>query len=98
MYLGTPTAAPWLLKLFPEVASCVAEWEAHCVLAIPHPGLPGVTAVVATGAGDRGAIFAAYELSHQLLGVSPWWWWTGREPRYREQVRCVPPRHSHSSI
>ena len=38
-------------------------------------GAGNYTAVVATGAGDRGAIFAAYELSQTLLGVSPFYWW-----------------------
>jgi hypothetical protein len=32
----------------------------------------GFAAVVATGAGARGAIFAAYTFAEQVLGVNPW--------------------------
>jgi hypothetical protein len=46
----------------------------------------GRTALVATGADMRGAIFAAYSLSEELLGVDPWYFWTDNEPAVRERI------------
>jgi hypothetical protein len=89
VFFGTPQHAPWLLELFPAMKDCVSQWEAHCVRSFPFVG--NTTAIVATGNGDRGAIYAAYEVSHQLLGVSPWWWWTGREPKYQGRVPLQLP-------
>ena len=34
---------------------------------------------------------ARYELSHTLLGVSPWYWWTGVEPAYLGTVAVPLP-------
>jgi hypothetical protein len=89
VFFGTHQHAPWLLELFPAMEDCVSQWEAHCVRSFPFVG--NTTAIVATGNGDRGAIYAAYEVSHQLLGVSPWWWWTGREPKYQGRVPLQLP-------
>ena len=60
--LGSLAACPSLAGLVP--AACLAGWEAHCVVAAD---VAGFAAVVATGAGARGAIFA-----EQVLGVNPW--------------------------
>lgn len=86
LFLGTVNAAPWLLQLFPALAArdCVnGTWEEHCVRSFDFGN---GSAIVASGTGDRGAIFAAYELSHQLLGVSPVYYWSGRQPAYRGTV------------
>jgi hypothetical protein len=92
LFLGTATAAPWLLQLFPALAAhdgCVdGTWEEHCVRSFDFGN---GSAIVATGTGDRGAIFAAYELSHELLGVSPVWYWSGRQPAYRGSVSVALP-------
>ena len=90
MFLGTVGAAPWLLQLFPALAhDCTSgTWEEHCVRSF---SFGNGSAIVATGTGDRGAIFAAYELSHELLGVSPIWYWSGREPAYRGSVTVALP-------
>ena len=86
LFLGTTDKAAWLTTLFPEIVSgCVdLGWESHCIWTFPFLG--NYTAVVATGNGDRGAIYAAYELSHTHLGVSPWYWFTGVEPAYRSRI------------
>jgi len=90
LFLGSTEAAPWLLRHFPALSKCTEEWEEHCVRAFPYPGSTnGATALVATGAGARGAIYAAFEVSQKLLRVSPFWWWSGREPRYLGAVAVV---------
>lgn len=65
--LGSLAACPSLAGLVP--AACFAGWEAHCVVAAD---VAGFAAVVATGAGARGAIFAAYAFAEEVLGVNPW--------------------------
>ena len=65
--LGSLAACPALAGLVP--AACFAGWEAHCVVAAE---VGGFAAVVATGAGARGAIFAAYAFAEEVLGVTPW--------------------------
>jgi len=46
-------------------------------------------ALEATGVDTRGAIYAAYEFSHAILGVDPWYYWTDHEPT-RQQKITVP--------
>ena len=73
--LGTLDAAPWLTSLFPSVAAdCASGWEAHCVLVTPSAGgVPGYPrAIVATGAGARGAMYGAFAFSETVLGTNPW--------------------------
>ena len=43
-------------------------------------------ALVAQGADVRGAIYAAYALSEDILGVDPWWYWADHEPARRAQI------------
>jgi hypothetical protein len=43
-------------------------------------------ALVAQGADVRGAIYAAYALSEEILGVDPWWYWADHEPVRRAQI------------
>ena len=43
-------------------------------------------AIVATGADIRGAIFAAYTFSEEILGVDPWYYWIDKEPKKRNQI------------
>lgn len=46
----------------------------------------GRTNLVATGGDIRGAIYAAYTLSEEILGVDPWYFWTDQEPTRRKQI------------
>ncbi|MCC6125978.1 MAG: glycosyl hydrolase 115 family protein [Pirellulales bacterium] len=46
----------------------------------------GRQALVATGNDLRGAIYAAYALSEEILGVDPWYFWVDKEPRYRGKI------------
>ena len=73
IFLGSLAQAPWLEGLDARVpALCAPGWEAHCVLA-PAGGAGGFASVVlATGAGDRGAMYAAYSFAEAVLGVNPW--------------------------
>jgi hypothetical protein len=34
----------------------------------------------------RGAIYAAYAFSEQILGVDPWWFWADHEPAFRGTI------------
>lgn len=40
----------------------------------------------ATGVDIRGAIYAAYAVSEEILGVDPWYFWTDHEPSPRKQI------------
>jgi len=46
----------------------------------------GRPVILATGADMRGAIYAAYAFSEEILGVDPWWFWTDKEPAFRTSV------------
>jgi hypothetical protein len=63
----------------------------------------GRPALLATGADIRGAIYAAYALSEEILGVDPWYYWTDHEPERRRSIvvpagfneRFGPPTFKH---
>ena len=46
----------------------------------------GRPAIVATGNDMRGAIYAAYALAEEILGVDPWYYWTDHEPAARQEI------------
>ena len=79
--LGSLSACPSLSALVPP--SCFAGWESHCVIAAD---VAGYKAVVATGTGDRGAIYAAYTFSEQILNVNPWYRLTDDPPVFLGSV------------
>lgn len=88
IYVGTLAACPWLSTDF-DLSACKLERgaEAHCVLSVTNGSS---TAIVATGNGTRGAIYALYTLAEKVLGVDPWWRMTDHAPAYRGTV-SVPP-------
>ncbi len=59
------------------------------VVASPGHGSPARQAVVLTGSDVRGAIYAVYQFSQQVLGVDPLYWWTDHAPERRVSV-AVP--------
>ena len=71
LFFGPPDPAwPWMGQ---APAACFAGWESHCVVALPTGPFGGYPVIMATGSGDRGAIFAAYSFSELILGVNPWY-------------------------
>lgn len=86
VYLGLK--APWLKELYrtpfagPECFALVAAQDSR-----------GNPAVVATGADVRGAIYAAYALSEELLGIDPWYYWVDRQPPYRGRIDVPADYH-----
>lgn len=66
--------APWLGRWCHEQYAGPESFS----LLLAHP--VGGAALVATGADVRGAIYAAYALSEDLLGVDPWYYWVDKEP------------------
>ncbi|AKJ65157.1 glycosyl hydrolase 115 family protein [Kiritimatiella glycovorans] len=42
--------------------------------------------ILVNGNDTRGLIFAAYALSEEILGVNPWYFWTGHEPEARRHI------------
>ena len=46
----------------------------------------GRPAMVAAGSDMRGAIYAAYALAEEILGVDPWYFWTDHEPAARREI------------
>ncbi len=86
VYLGLE--GPWLKDMVQE------PWAGkECFVLCVDKDAAGRTALVATGADMRGAIYAAYALSEELLGVDPWYFWTDNEPAYKGTVE-VPDRFS----
>jgi hypothetical protein len=79
IYLGLN--GPWLRALakdkFPGAESFLLRVQ---------PDEAGRRALVATGADVRGAIYAAYALSEEVLGVDPWYYWTDQEPARRVSI------------
>ncbi len=51
-----------------------------------HQDTNGQPAIVAAGRDVRGAIFAAYALAEEFLGVDPWYYWTDHEPVPQKQI------------
>jgi hypothetical protein len=51
----------------------------------------GRACLIATGADTRGAIYAAYTFSEEVLGVDPWSYWIDKEPVKRNEIR-VPAK------
>jgi hypothetical protein len=87
VYLGLQ--GEWLKDLLKE------PWVGkECVVLRVAEDAAGRSALVATGADMRGAIYAAYALSEQLLGVDPWYFWTDHEPAFKGTVE-VPEGFSH---
>ena len=46
----------------------------------------GRQALVGTGSDLRGAIYAVYTFSEEILGVDPWYFWVDKEPAYRGKI------------
>ncbi|MEJ2010077.1 MAG: glycosyl hydrolase 115 family protein [Acidobacteriota bacterium] len=80
----------WISDQFdlPEGVARPSGWERLHIQAVnhPRPGSPAVHAVVLTGSGMRGTIYAIYQFSQQLLGVDPLYWWTGLQPQRRSEI------------
>ena len=55
----------------------------------------GRTILAATGTDVRGAIYAAYALSEEILGVDPWWFWADKEPTRRERIEVAGDLKKH---
>jgi hypothetical protein len=62
-------------------------WETLRVQAVRRDGGMGAPdTVVLTGSDVRGAIYAVYQFSQQVLGVDPLYWWTDHPPARRTRV------------
>ncbi len=53
----------------------------------------GKAALLVAGADMRGAMYAAYTLSEELLGVDPWYHWVDKEPEYQGHVEIAIDYH-----
>ena len=79
--------APWLKQFSPQ-----RYGGAECFsLRLEQPA--GGPALVATGTDLRGAIYAAYAVSEELLGVDPWYFWVDHEPTPRHHV-AIPAAYA----
>jgi hypothetical protein len=86
VYFGTTATAPWLDQW--DTTGCFTGWESHCVRAYPASSSPGgYASIVATGTGDRGAIYGAYTFAETILGVEPWWRFADFAPPYTPSVQ-----------
>ncbi len=75
IYLGTKQP---VLKEMPTVS------EGFVLRALTDQA--GRMAIVASGPDMRGAIYAAYAMSEEILGVDPWYYWTDHEPLARRGI------------
>ena len=82
IYLGTK--GTWLKELVKEPS---AGPESFILRALRAPS--GRPALVATGADGRGAIYAAYALAEEILGVDPWYYWVDKEPAFRGKIEVA---------
>jgi hypothetical protein len=67
----------------------------ECFVLKAQKDVAGRPALVGTGSDLRGAIYAAYALSEEILGVDPWYYWVDKEPAYRGKIE-VPEGFSKS--
>ncbi|NLE38228.1 MAG: hypothetical protein GX621_09415 [Pirellulaceae bacterium] len=88
VYLGYK--APWFKELSREQ---FAGPESFVLMATRDSR--GNPALVATGSDARGAIYAAYALSEELLGVDPWYYWVDKEPEYKGRVEVTSDYRKH---
>ncbi len=82
VYLGLK--GPWLKEMVKDPPAGTESF----LLRVQHDAA-GRPAVVATGTDVRGAIYAAYALSEELLGVDPWYFWADKEPAFRGRVEVT---------
>eukprot|EP00117_Sycon_ciliatum_P039994 scpid74399/ scgid29458/ len=84
IYIGTPDNAAYLAELT-ELSSCLSGAESHCLRLVPdqHDTSHSHYWLLAIGADVRGAIYAAYTFSEQILGVDPMYRFTDIQPDYR---------------
>lgn len=81
IYLGLN--APWLKNLNKQKFAGKESF----ILEVRSDTAQGAI-VLATGADMRGAIYAAYALSEEFLGVDPWYYWVDKQPKYVGQVEA----------
>jgi hypothetical protein len=79
VYLGVQ--GPWLKDLLKDELTTPETF----VLRLAKDG-HGRAALLVVGSDVRGAIYAAYALSEELLGVDPWYFWTDHEPAARSEI------------
>ncbi|XP_065193589.1 uncharacterized protein LOC135824804 [Sycon ciliatum] len=84
IYIGTPDNAAYLAELT-ELSSCLSGAESHCLRLVPdqHDTSHSHYWLLAIGADVRGAIYAAYTFSEQILGVDPMYRFTDIQPDYQ---------------
>jgi Glycosyl hydrolase family 115 len=83
VFLGTKTPKALISDTFPGPES----------FSLRVQSIGDGAAVVAAGADMRGAIYAAYALSEELLGVDPWYYWVDKEPEYKGSVQVPLDYH-----
>lgn len=71
-----------------DAQALVKTWESFVIAVVPDP-FPGVEqALVIAGSDRRGAIFGIYEVS-QMIGVSPWHWWSDVAPAKQSTLKIA---------
>ena len=87
IYIGTPDNAPYLAELT-DLKSCLGGPESHCIRLVPdaHHADGGQFWLLAIGSDIRGAIFAAFTVSEELLGVDPMYRFTDIQPEYHLNI------------
>lgn len=71
LVIGTPENNAAVNAYLKDDTGCFTGWESHCVKAVRGGGPGGRDVIIATGTGTRGAIFAAFSFSEEILGSVP---------------------------
>lgn len=95
--LGTLGKAPLIDALVTagklDVSAIEGKWETSLAQVVDAPMDGVASALVLTGSDQRGAIYAAYDLSKQM-GVSPWYFFDDVMPVKKTALYVLPGPHS----
>lgn len=82
--------APGVAQLLPAVAAPLSGAlrgpESHSCCQYPFNATLGYAPLVCGGADELGSVYAAYTLSHSVLGVDPQYFFTDNDPSYAGSV------------
>lgn len=91
--VGTAAEAAALVPQGRDFFSRLGQPESHgcCLVPAVSSGAQVVDVLACVGADALGAVYALYQLSHDVLGVDPQHYFTDHAPPYRGEVPLIAP-------
>jgi hypothetical protein len=68
-----------------DVSQIRGKWESYLIVTVKNPSRDIENALVIVGSDRRGTAFGVYETS-QMIGVSPWYWWSDVTPEHKDEL------------